>query len=973
MGILNFKRRRQVADDAFESDLTPEQSSQYQAEDHDGMQRLKPVVRTYLYKPDAVSLKRYVLLFSAWVAGTAAPAYEQVGPYTFKIKEVRYNLEYSANWTEVEFSYHQYATLMPEYSCPTCTLNASITGVNRGYLQFLAAPPAGPVDQESGVIYQLMPITLSVIRDSIVQAVTLANPASTTIQEDSVAQWTDCSFLLPLVPFLGLSTPYLKDIPLPPGAPGFPYNPELCAYIPEVLQSIANLTVAPADFGAFGLAIDKTAAATFLQLAIGQSNSTYVDPAASQFIGAFLTLPQETLLDSVAAVSPPAEAALTAITAPQWLLLQGYIASLVPTWGSLVFSQWLSVGGGGMITTKTVESWLYGFEDPLLLAAAQGMATSAGDPEAYRLSPWIYTPSIGVTFSTKNAPMEYFEQVTGQAYNFSMLTWNSSDIGYFNPLIQQKRIFTGKGQADAPQEILQYRGIPFESKQYGILNMTGINEAVAFGMNVDTTAERITFDSVLARAVSYKVDVKKVTALVYNMTNESTAACNMTYYGTWAGTTGFDPDNYLTAIEDIPESQYWALMRNDTALSEYFEDSTLGSTLAPYFENMDVYRERCANPEAFQGMWDMSKLLACPTIYTFPHFLGSGEVVVESTGSNLSTWAPDALQHGYSIGVEPLTGFAIQGHKTYQVNHLVSATANLYPNLWVAPGTAAATGLASDFVTVPAFWAKMWWEPTDSAALLLRGIIIAEDILYYVLVLSFPVVGWAMLGSALFILKFGKDGKVRVKALKRIQESKARKVLITNHEQEMVRGLSRIARGSIGVVLPQPISEGLSEAGEYHNPTLEELEAGDAAAGGSAGKKEKTVIEETTSQEIDQGRATWNTLDVEAPKMRIRSPRVAPVVEPPVGASCLVIRANGSSRDGGSSSSSSSSSREEPLLHKSSGSLGNSSAGSETLLLKSDTLPSSSSSPLGAGSSPRGNTSGGSTGNKWQQINESTS
>lgn len=85
---------------------------------------------------------------------------------------------------------------MPEYSCPTCTLNASITGVNRGYLQFLAAPPAGPVDQESGVIYQLMPITLSVIRDSIVQAVTLANPASTTIQEDSVAQWTDCSFLL---------------------------------------------------------------------------------------------------------------------------------------------------------------------------------------------------------------------------------------------------------------------------------------------------------------------------------------------------------------------------------------------------------------------------------------------------------------------------------------------------------------------------------------------------------------------------------------------------------------------------------------------------------------------------------------------------------------------------------------------------------------------------------------------------------
>lgn len=94
------------------------------------------------------------------------------------------------------FTYHQYAEFVPEASCQTCTLNASITGINRGYLQFLAAPSAGPVDQESGVIYQLMPITLSVIRDSIVQAVSLANPASTTMQQDSVAQWTDCSFLL---------------------------------------------------------------------------------------------------------------------------------------------------------------------------------------------------------------------------------------------------------------------------------------------------------------------------------------------------------------------------------------------------------------------------------------------------------------------------------------------------------------------------------------------------------------------------------------------------------------------------------------------------------------------------------------------------------------------------------------------------------------------------------------------------------
>lgn len=45
MGLFNFRKRRQVADDAFESDLTPEPSFQVQAEQDDGMQRLKPVVR----------------------------------------------------------------------------------------------------------------------------------------------------------------------------------------------------------------------------------------------------------------------------------------------------------------------------------------------------------------------------------------------------------------------------------------------------------------------------------------------------------------------------------------------------------------------------------------------------------------------------------------------------------------------------------------------------------------------------------------------------------------------------------------------------------------------------------------------------------------------------------------------------------------------------------------------------------------
>jgi hypothetical protein len=97
-----------------------------------------------------------------------------------------------------------------------------------------------------------------------------------------------------------------------------------------------------------------------------------------------------------------------------------------------------------------------------------------------------------------------------------MLSYKSSDVGYFNPLIQQKRMYTGKGQQDVPQGMLQYRGVPFVSKQYGILNVTGINEAVAFGMNINTTVDQLTWDSVLSRAVNAQYTGKhKIKFLVF--------------------------------------------------------------------------------------------------------------------------------------------------------------------------------------------------------------------------------------------------------------------------------------------------------------------------------------------------------------------------------------------------------------------------------------------------------------------------
>lgn len=103
-----------------------------------------------------------------------------------------------------------------------------------------------------------------------------------------------------------------------------------------------------------------------------------------------------------------------------------------------------------------------------------------------------------------------------------------------------------------------------------------------------------------------------------------------------------------------------------------------------------------------------------------------------------AAWQPNLVDHGWYFSVEPFTGMTIHGHKVrwraidcggthqlkplpsanrvypeshffpcpqgYQFNHLVQRTDELYPNLWVAPGSAASTlgqamGMDADFVT----------------------------------------------------------------------------------------------------------------------------------------------------------------------------------------------------------------------------------------------------------------------------------
>ena len=287
--------------------------------------------------------------------------------------------------------------------------------VYEGYLATKPPPAPEKADPEAMIIYGLMPSVLYTVWSSILGALTpgvaaqyaqygITDPATiaATAAQTALAQFTNCSPLLVRRPAgwlpplshpergpppcmrssgtamdawphprmnpavdpsalpsppqaLDPSKPYLRDL-----APQLPFAPELCAYIPTVSQQLFGLTVAPAQLAALGADLPLPAVQAFLQAGMGATNATWQDPAAAQFTSAFLTSNRTAMLAGLAAAAPPLAAALAPLTDLQWNLLKGYLAGLVPTWGTLVFDTWVTGAGGGLVVTKTVNQWLFG-------------------------------------------------------------------------------------------------------------------------------------------------------------------------------------------------------------------------------------------------------------------------------------------------------------------------------------------------------------------------------------------------------------------------------------------------------------------------------------------------------------------------------------------------------------------------------------------------------------------------------------
>ncbi|KAL4418953.1 hypothetical protein ABPG77_001775 [Micractinium sp. CCAP 211/92] len=652
----------------------------------------------------------------------------------------------------------------------------------------------------------------------------LAALVPATAEQFAYMQWADCS-ILNTASSLGstLSTP---------SSPKFPYAPELCAFMLDNFASLGrSFPLHPIMFPELGLSVSAAAAKAFLKAVMGASTAEFSDPAASALVTGLMQADRAAALALMAPSLSASEAAdLAPLTDAAWNAMKLWLINLLPTWGRLVYTSWLHAGqagpgAGGLFVTKTVRELLYGYEDPVLKALA-----ASKSPSYYTLAPWGYRPFISANFPTPDWPIQYFTNVTGQNVSYGMLSYKDTDIGTYHPLILQKRLVTGAAKGDFPQGILQYNGIPFSMKPRGILNITGANEGIVQGSNFKPTKKPFQFETVLARPIrtiftGNNVETKKVKTYQYTLNPESYQACEPAFFDGWKNATGFDETVFRGVVDDLRHikgttpAEYWRLMGDDAALTQWLSSTELGP-LSRYFaqDPTTIARlARCANSDDISWAWDLSDTWACPTLVTLPRFYMADEEVVATTGN---TWEGDFRSHGWYFSVEPFTGMTVLGHKPYQTNMVVARTDMAYPDLWVAPGSKNTAlgqhyGMQEDFVTVPLVSVMVYWEPTTKSSLALRGINYTRSVLYWLFMLGIPVTAGIFLFPAIFYLRFSKASKLRRQETAELHKSRAPKPSVRKHDREMAAALALVAaKGGSAADVALPPERSLSSDSE---------------------------------------------------------------------------------------------------------------------------------------------------------------
>ncbi|KAK9814422.1 hypothetical protein WJX72_005728 [[Myrmecia] bisecta] len=189
--------------------------------------------------------------------------------------------------------------------------------------------------------------------------------------------------------------------------------------------------------------------------------------------------------------------------------------------------------------------------------------------------------------------------------------------------------------------------------------------------------------------------------------------------------------------------------------------------------------DRCAYPDVYQGSWNASLTYACPTLLTLAHFYMADGLLANSTGTNFS---PEPAQHRWTFGIEPVTGFALTGHKTYQINHRVRLTEVFYPKLWMNPQS-------PDGMWVPSFWVRSRFQPSDKDAASLRSVLQMKSLVVLLLVYVAPGVSAVLLLPAIYFLFLTKKARASRASQALVRKSRARNFHLSPTENSHIVAL----------------------------------------------------------------------------------------------------------------------------------------------------------------------------------------
>lgn len=418
--------------------------------------------------------------YDAFLSGKA-PVIDEVGPFSFDAKEVRFNIDFSPSTASYNNLYLQ--TYNEAASCPDCDPAArDLVTANRGYLALFGAFDYS----DYALLLTGVPTAFEALYKGMEGVLMAVGVPPASVAGAALTQFAQCSELAAINPALfsfvdGVNAADPAKSLWPPGAP-----------VPEVCGWAARVAGVPTTAATISLPV-----ASFVA---GQLLGTYHGPGAMPAVNFAIwvaTTPADTL------------AGILHMPAEELKLVQGYVfylavAAVEPSFRAKYFNADLD---GGSFTRNSAQELVFGHVDKIM-----GDFLGPTDPRAFVAHGIGFGPSLADTVAAL-AP-------SGSLADVDFAT--SPLVGhfeYYRGIDSDKN--TGKIAAMSHKSWWPYTG--------GEVRIDGLWDALFFGTRVEAGMRFNVWVRELDRVVTYvavrEEEVDELSTMRLELSDDSLAPC----------------------------------------------------------------------------------------------------------------------------------------------------------------------------------------------------------------------------------------------------------------------------------------------------------------------------------------------------------------------------------------------------------------------------------------------------------------